>query len=289
MNVELERMQFIALNVGCCVHDGDWNWKGVRSPFSRLYCVTEGSARVQLPSETIELKAGHLYFIPAYVQHNCICDSHFTHYYIHIFEDTLEGSGILEDLELPTEVKAEDGDIELMERLCQINPTLKIPESNPQSYDNHKTLIENFRKNLRRPLSDKVESRGILFILLSRFLKQAKDRTNVEDDRIRHAISKMRKSIGENLDIDTLADQACMSKVHFFRTFKEHTGETPNAYFIKKKMERAELLLVTTDFPIKTIASKLGYDDYSYFNRIFKKYAKITPQQYREQSFKQED
>lgn len=282
VHMNLSQLHLLALNVGCCIHDGDWNWKNVRSPFSRLYCVTEGSAKVELPSGTISLKPGHLYFIPAYMQHNCICNSHFTHYYIHIFEDVADGSGLLEDLDLPFEVKAEDGDFELMKRLCEINPTLKIPESNPQAYDNHKTLIANYQKNLRRPFCDKVESRGIMFILLSRFLNQAKLKNLAEDDRIRHAISYMRKHIGENLDIEKLADNACMSKVHFFRMFKEQTGETPNAYFIKKRMEKAELLLITTEMPIKTIAVNLGYEDHSYFIRLFKKYSGITPQQYRE-------
>lgn len=38
--------------------------------------------------------------------------------------------------------------------------------------------------------------------------------------------------------------------------------------------------------PVKSIADSLGYDDYSYFNRIFKKNSGMTPLQYRESHFK---
>ena len=46
-------------------------------------------------------------------------------------------------------------------------------------------------------------------------------------------------------------------------------------------MEAAELLLITSEDTIKIVAMKLGYFDCSYFNKIFKKYSGITPQQYR--------
>ena len=48
-------------------------------------------------------------------------------------------------------------------------------------------------------------------------------------------------------------------------------------------MEAAELLLVTTDEPVKNIAVKIGFNDCSYFNKTFKRFAAITPQQYRQQ------
>ena len=73
-----------------------------------------------------------------------------------------------------------------------------------------------------------------------------------------------------------------MSKDHFIRTFKKEVGETPNVFLVNRKMEEAELLLVTTDCSVKQVALRLGYEDGSYFNKLFKKYAGMTPQQYRE-------
>ena len=285
MNYPIDKLHLLTLNVGLAVHHGDWNWKNVRSPFARLYYVTEGTAQIEMPSGVYTLTPHHLYFIPAYTKHSYICDSTFSHYYIHIYEDLQSEMSILEQWDYPMEVNACNTDLELVKRLCFINPFLKLPQSNPDAYDNHQTLVSNLQLNQRRPFCDKVESRGILFVLMSRFLKYATPKAEVRDDRIQMSLNYIRKNIGSRLDIDLLADKACMSKDHYIRVFKRETGETPNVYITKRKLEKAELSLVTTALPIKSIADSLGYDDYSYFNRIFKKNAGVTPLQYRESHF----
>ena len=285
MNLSVDQLHLLTLNVGFAQHDGDWNWKHVRSPFARLYYVTEGEAKVIIGSDVHRLMPHHLYFIPSFTEHSCVCDAPFSHYYIHIYEDQQLGLGILEGLSFPFEVDALPIDLELFKRLSEINPQMKLSDSNPQAYDNHSTLVSNIQLNLRRPFFDKVESRGILFVLMSRFLKQAAPKAEVRDDRIHQTLAYIRKHLDDRLDIEQLADKACMSKDHFIRIFKRETGETPNVYITKRKMEKAELALVTTDLSIKGVAKLLGYDDYSYFNRIFKKNAGITPQQYREKHY----
>ena len=50
----------------------------------------------------------------------------------------------------------------------------------------------------------------------------------------------------------------------------------------KKKVERAQLLLITEDMLVKEVAAALGILDYSYFTRLFKKTTGKTPQEYRE-------
>lgn len=286
MNYSIDRLRLLTLNVGLADHLVDWNWKNVRSPFARLYYVTEGTARVQLPTGVYTLRPNHLYFIPAYTMHSYICDAPFSHYYIHIYEDMQSDMGILEQWDYPVEVKAASGDLELVKRLCFINPFLKLQQPDPDVYDNHQTLVSNLELNQRRPFSDKVESRGILYILMSRFLKYATPKADVRDDRIQLTLAHIRNHLGEKLDIEQLAEKASMSKDHFIRVFKHQTGETPNAYITKRKLEKAELTLVTTNMAVNRIADCLGYDDYSYFNRIFKKNSGMTPQQYRKSHFK---
>ena len=87
MNLSIDQLHFLTLNVGFAHQNGDWNWKNVRSPFARLYYVTEGEAQVAIGSDLYTLKPNHLYFISAFVEHSYVCHASFSHYYIHIYED----------------------------------------------------------------------------------------------------------------------------------------------------------------------------------------------------------
>ena len=282
MNLSVDQLHLLTLHVGFARHQGDWNWKNVRSPFARLYFVTEGEAQVGIGTEYHSLTPGHLYFIPAFTEHTCVCEGAFSHYYIHIYEEQQRGVSILDEYSFPFEAEASASDLGLIKRLCEINPFLTLPESNPETYDNHPTLISTIRLNKQRPFSDKMESRGILYILMSRVFRLAAPKEEVKDSRIHQTLTYIRKHLDGRLDIGMLADKACMSKDHYIRVFKRETGETPNVYITKRRLERAELALVTSDFSIKDIAESLGFTDCSYFNRLFKQHEGVSPQQYRD-------
>ena len=282
LNLSIDDMRLFALHVGFCQHDGDWNWKNVRSPFARIYYVTEGSAQVVMPDGVKTLRQGYLYFIPAYTMHSDVCTSIFSHYYIHVYEDPNSRFSIFEELSLPFEVEAQSVDVELMQRMIAMNPQMRVPQSDPESYGDHQSLLSNLQLNVTRPLGEKMESRGTLYILMSRFMQYAQQKNNIQDDRIRKSLSFIRKHLGDDIDVATMADMAFMSKDHFIRVFRQQTGFTPIAYIIRKKMECAELQLITTDVSIKQISSRLGYDDQSYFIKLFKTHTNLPPQQYRE-------
>lgn len=61
---------------------------------------------------------------------------------------------------------------------------------------------------------------------------------------------------------------------------------TPLQYINRKKIEHAQLTLVTSDTQVKDVALNLGFEDYSYFNRLFKKLVGTTPQEYRHSNHK---
>lgn len=282
MTQSIDQLHLLILNVGLAIHNADWNWKNVSSPFTRLYFVTEGTAQIVLPTGTQELKPNHLYLIPSFMTHSYICDSHFAHYYLHIYEDYQSESSILEDCNFPIEMSAGDLELPLIKRLCRINPTMQLPQSDPTSYDNNPTLIQNIIKNKQRTFCDKVESRGIIYQLIARFLKDARPKIEINDNRIQKVLSYIRKNIYKTIEIDTLAEISCLSKDHFIRLFKKEVNNTPLQYINQEKIKKAQLILITDDIPVKNIAYLLAYEDHSYFNRLFKKTTSVTPQQYRE-------
>jgi transcriptional regulator, AraC family len=117
---------------------------------------------------------------------------------------------------------------------------------------------------------------------MARFLKDAQPKTEINDDRIQKVLSYIRKNIYKTIDIDSLAAISCLSKDHFIRLFKKEINNTPLQYINQKKIEKAQLILITDSMPVKNISYLLAYEDHSYFNRLFKKLTGVTPQQYRD-------
>ena len=56
MHLPIESFNFQMLNVGLAHHNGDWNWKHVSSPFTRIYYVKEGEAQIHLPKQVVRLR-----------------------------------------------------------------------------------------------------------------------------------------------------------------------------------------------------------------------------------------
>ena len=52
----VDKLHPLVLNVGLAVHNADWNWKNVNSPFTRLYYITEGTAQNTVIGERTNFK-----------------------------------------------------------------------------------------------------------------------------------------------------------------------------------------------------------------------------------------
>ena len=277
MEFNIDTFHPLVLNIGLARHNADWNWKNVSSPFARLYYVI-------LPDHIVSLREGYMYFIPAFTPHSYECTSSFVHYYAHIYEDPQTKYLFLEDWVLPEEIRAGTLELSLFQELYSLNPTMKLSKSDPSTYDNSSTLASNLLKNKQRPLYNKMMSRGIIYQLLAPFFKTAHLKSTVTDDRVKRAITYIRNHISDELCIDKVAETLCVSKNYFIRIFKKETGTTPANFIIQRKIEKAQLLLITNDLPVKQTSYLVGFEDFSYFNRVFKKITGMTPNEYRREA-----
>lgn len=277
----METPDFILLNVGFAVHYADWNYKNVNSPFARIYLVQEGKARLHLPEKTQELTPGHLYLIPPFTQHSYECSNYFSLYYIHIYENQTSNERVLEDFIFPVEVAATLLDASLVKQLFEINPDRDLKRYDPSDYDNSSTLFRTISSHAQTPVSTIFATKGILYLLCSCFLAEAQHKYRITDNRIRKVLRHIRLNIDNPVSIDELSDMCCLSKDHFIRLFKKELQITPVQYINRKKIEKAQLKIITGDLPVKDIAYSLSFDNISYFNRLFRKYTGISPTQYR--------
>ena len=91
----------------------------------------------------------------------------------------------------------------------------------------------------------------------------------------------------EALKVTDLADMCHMSYSHFAKCFKELYGRSCKDYLELIKIEKGEGLLLFTDSSLSQISQELGFSDCSHFIRIFRKWKKTTPGQYRLQQHRQ--
>lgn len=85
----------------------------------------------------------------------------------------------------------------------------------------------------------------------------------------------------ENTDVDNIADEACFSKFHFIRLFKNIYGKTPHQYLIEVRINNAKKLLEQNNPVLKTCYSS-GFESVSAFNALFKKLVHKTPSAYQQ-------
>ena len=81
------------------------------------------------------------------------------------------------------------------------------------------------------------------------------------------------------IDLGRVADEACFSKFHFVRLFKEIYGCTPHQYLTHVRVERAKELLAAGE-PVAAVCFKVGFDSVSSFTGLFKRRTGRTPRQY---------
>jgi len=275
--VKKENLNLILLNIARKEHDADWNWKGVHSPFARIYMVESGSAKVIMPDGAHTIEPGYLYLVPAFVTHGYENDSFFILYYIHIYDE----QNIFDRLSFPFKVVANESDKMQIQRLLAINPGRELNRSDPDTYDNHPTLMQNIARNDQFPFYTIVETKGILLQLFSKFLEKAFFKQEIADKRIVKVVRHIRENINRNIGIDELASISCLTNDHFIRLFKKEMKCTPIQYINQKKIEKAQLMLLINDKPIKEIAYDLSFENVSYFYRLFRKMTGTPPNRYK--------
>lgn len=279
-----ESLHLILLNIARKVHYADWNWKGVNSPFARLYMVENGSAKIIMPEGTFTIEPGYLYLVPSFVTHGYENNSTFILYYMHIYDE----QNIFERLKFPFEVPAKEIDILLINRLLEINPGRELKRSDPETYDNFPTLMKSITLNDQYPYHSVVETSGILSQLFSRFLEKSSSKQDITDGRIINTLRYIRKNINQNIKLEDLSSMCYLTKDHFIRLFKKEMHCTPLQYINQKKIEKAQLMMVIGKKTVKDIAFSLSFNELSYFYRLFKKITGKSPQTYKAQFLNEE-
>jgi AraC family transcriptional regulator len=99
----------------------------------------------------------------------------------------------------------------------------------------------------------------------------------LDDGTFARVHSYIESNVGEQVRLEDLARVAGVSRFHFARQFRRRTGESPMAYLLRTRIERAKTLLRRDDVKLSELAAILGFSDQSHFTRTFRRIAGMSP------------
>jgi len=98
---------------------------------------------------------------------------------------------------------------------------------------------------------------------------------------------RLRSYIEDKLDSSiratALADVVELSTSHFFRAFRKTFGESPLVYIMKRRIRRAQELMLTSPLPLSQVALECGMCDQAHFSRAFRRIVGTNPNAWRRQ------
>ena len=85
---------------------------------------------------------------------------------------------------------------------------------------------------------------------------------------------------GSKLSLASIASVFHIEKTYLSRCFRMETGENLTDYIVKVRMQKAIELINAKSVKLADIAGLVGFDDYTYFNKVFKKFTGKSPKDY---------
>lgn len=239
--------------------DKSWHKFVTFFPYYRMYFVHSGQARLLLQNTELLLTPGYIYFVPAFSVIDADCEEILEHAWVHF-----------------------ELDITTANYLSILKPTYKTAAL-PSDEAAFSELIETFNSShpAQSP-SALLKTDGICRYLLSRFLpnKTVLDDLN-ESARFLPVLQYIDEHISEQISNRDLARLMYLSTTYFANLFTKQFGIAPRQYVLNKRMSAAAKAILENKQTVKEIAFSLGFENESYFNRLFRKFTGVPPTAYR--------
>ena len=129
-----------------------------------------------------------------------------------------------------------------------------------------------------------LQVKGALLRFLALLLAQGRQRLAAETadtQRLKTLLQWLSAHYTEELRVADAAGVCSFSASHFMRWFRQMTGQSFVAFLNEYRLNAAAEALQATDETVLTIASRCGFENLSYFNRVFKAHFGMTPREYR--------
>lgn len=119
--------------------------------------------------------------------------------------------------------------------------------------------------------------------VMHRFVGYVFDFTNIKHiDVIHKAVDYIKRNCSAKLTLDDVAAEVFLSKSYLSKIFKEELGQTFSNYVNTVRVEQSKPLLLEGKLSLAEIANIIGFEDQSYFTKVFKKMVGVSPGRFRE-------
>ncbi|RZJ64896.1 MAG: AraC family transcriptional regulator [Flavobacterium sp.] len=282
------KYNFSLLHVDYVKLNHKWDYHNIVSPYYRIYFIDEGEGWLSDKNTKLKMEPGFIYIIPSFTLCSITCEEYLSQYFMHFLEESADGKSLFANNRALVKVKASDTDLQNFKRLLTINPGRGINRSNnPKVYEKDEYYKSDLELNNFQSLAKQMETNGIIFQLLSRFLTSStfkETATNSIPSKILGAMSFIQLNLANDLSVKHLAARSNLHIDYFSRLFLQYTGSRPITYVNEKRIERAQYLMVTSNASFEEIAYATGFETVSYFFRIFKKTTGLSPGKYKNQN-----
>lgn len=102
------------------------------------------------------------------------------------------------------------------------------------------------------------------------------------NDVVKKAVSFISRNYATNITLEEVANYVHLNPAYFSTIFKQSSGSSFKEHLNMVRVEESKRLLANTYYSIIDIAIATGFEDQSYFSKVFKKYTGLTPKQYRQ-------
>jgi AraC family transcriptional regulator len=102
--------------------------------------------------------------------------------------------------------------------------------------------------------------------------------------RLKRAVEFIEAHANKRISLADIADAVGLSRMHFAAQFRKATGYRPHEFVLRRRIERAKIMLTTSTLPIVDVALTLGFSSQAQFTSTFKRFTGSTPHQWRRDS-----
>ncbi len=253
-NSQMNHFKVEIYNSGYAKLDRDWDANDYAGSMSRLYFIESGEGQIVYDDQTLLIKPGIAYFIPAGITWSWQSSTPIRKFFIDFNLFKPNGENLFIDS----------------------SSILTLPCSQNE-----------IREMVKWYCSDTTEDWFYLKVSLYKTLADVIRKSNLKVSTVAYhpivldTVKYIQKNLSLNLSLQALADRSFVSKTFLSSQFKKEIGMSIGQYIDTQVLMYARIDLEQKKLSIAEISNKYGFCDQFYFSRFFKKYLGESPSRYR--------